>query len=234
FPTAVRVVDGVHRAAALVRLAAEPAGTAGLAEDDVLVVGVADRADRGVALAVETAQLARGHPDGDVRAVAALDLDAGARGARQLGALARHHLDGVDDRAHRDEAQRHGVAHLGLRLGAADDGAAHVQLVGGEDVALLAVGVVEQGDAGAAVRVVLDRGDLGGHAFLVATTEVDDAVATLVAAATEARGDAPVVVAAARLLQRAHERLLDRKSTRLNSSHVKISYAVFCLKKKRR
>src|SRR5690606_40459468 len=26
--------------------------------------------------------------------------------------------------------------------------------------------------------------------------------------------------------------LLDRKSTRLNSSHVKISYAVFCLKKK--
>src|SRR5690606_41096762 len=27
-------------------------------------------------------------------------------------------------------------------------------------------------------------------------------------------------------------RTLDRKSTRLNSSHVKISYAVFCLKKK--
>src|SRR5690606_39380856 len=26
--------------------------------------------------------------------------------------------------------------------------------------------------------------------------------------------------------------LLDRKSTRVNSSHVKISYAVFCLKKK--
>src|SRR5690606_41663630 len=28
------------------------------------------------------------------------------------------------------------------------------------------------------------------------------------------------------------EKLGDRKSTRLNSSHVKISYAVFCLKKK--
>src|SRR5690606_7882408 len=27
-------------------------------------------------------------------------------------------------------------------------------------------------------------------------------------------------------------RIIDRKSTRLNSSHVKISYAVFCLKKK--
>src|SRR3989442_9825853 len=29
------------------------------------------------------------------------------------------------------------------------------------------------------------------------------------------------------------EVMLDRKSTRLNSSHVRISYAVFCLKKKK-
>src|SRR3989442_915683 len=31
---------------------------------------------------------------------------------------------------------------------------------------------------------------------------------------------------------RSHTRAVDRKSTRLNSSHVRISYAVFCLKKK--
>src|SRR5436309_6768682 len=44
-----------------------------------------------------------------------------------------------------------------------------------------------------------------------------------------------------RLTAPAHEAILqiegyprDRKSTRLNSSHVKISYAVFCLKKKKR
>src|SRR3989442_8284602 len=30
-----------------------------------------------------------------------------------------------------------------------------------------------------------------------------------------------------------HHRIGDRKSTRLNSSHVRISYAVFCLKKKK-
>src|SRR5437870_9667920 len=30
------------------------------------------------------------------------------------------------------------------------------------------------------------------------------------------------------------DRRVDRKSTRLNSSHVAISYAVFCLKKKKR
>src|SRR5690606_39367264 len=41
----------------------------------------------------------------------------------------------------------------------------------------------------------------------------------LAAALTEAISDSPDT--------------LDRKSTRLNSSHVKISYAVFCLKQKR-
>src|SRR3712207_8223979 len=35
------------------------------------------------------------------------------------------------------------------------------------------------------------------------------------------------------VLRRKTAYLLDRKSTRLNSSHANISYAVFCLKKKR-
>src|SRR5690606_41506597 len=35
------------------------------------------------------------------------------------------------------------------------------------------------------------------------------------------------------LADRVHGLVVDRKSTRLNSSHVKISYAVFCLKKKK-
>src|SRR5690625_6526682 len=34
------------------------------------------------------------------------------------------------------------------------------------------------------------------------------------------------------IFSRYREKLRDRKSTRLNSSHVAISYAVFCLKKK--
>src|SRR2546430_9015403 len=37
---------------------------------------------------------------------------------------------------------------------------------------------------------------------------------------------------AAGLAKVAEDRLRDRKSTRLNSSHSQISYAVFCLKKK--
>src|SRR5256885_10424382 len=37
-----------------------------------------------------------------------------------------------------------------------------------------------------------------------------------------------------RLEQRAEPLAVDRKSTRLNSSHLVISYAVFCLKKKKK
>src|SRR6266496_5489218 len=42
----------------------------------------------------------------------------------------------------------------------------------------------------------------------------------------------PVVREFATLFPATIELALDRKSTRLNSSHVEISYAVFCLKKK--
>src|SRR5205807_9216457 len=47
-------------------------------------------------------------------------------------------------------------------------------------------------------------------------------------------GDRQRLIEAARDLRlRSGEPDLDRKSTRLNSSHLVISYAVFCLKKKR-
>src|SRR5690625_5582354 len=42
----------------------------------------------------------------------------------------------------------------------------------------------------------------------------------------------PFVTVLSRAEKGAYNRRADRKSTRLNSSHVAISYAVFCLKKK--
>src|SRR5438552_13385087 len=43
-----------------------------------------------------------------------------------------------------------------------------------------------------------------------------------------------VLAGASRLRVAANDSFLDRKSTRLNSSHQIISYAVFCLKKKKK
>src|SRR3712207_7625844 len=54
----------------------------------------------------------------------------------------------------------------------------------------------------------------------------------------QAAGDLVVLLQRAQALVLVHEgaevaRVRDRKSTRLNSSHANISYAVFCLKKKK-
>src|SRR3989442_14943790 len=48
-----------------------------------------------------------------------------------------------------------------------------------------------------------------------------------------ARYDTTVSIAEARICEIQKYGSEDRKSTRLNSSHVRISYAVFCLKKKK-
>src|SRR5207302_8576862 len=61
---------------------------------------------------------------------------------------------------------------------------------------------------------------------IVLKIEPDRPVASLCGAAKDA-------VEQARNWQESFAWRLDRKSTRLNSSHVKISYAVFCLKKKK-
>src|SRR5256885_12523446 len=47
------------------------------------------------------------------------------------------------------------------------------------------------------------------------------------------RGDLAFLQVPDRGVERRHVEGRDRKSTRLNSSHLVISYAVFCLKKKR-
>ena len=66
---------------------------------------------------------------------------------------------------------------------------------------------MQKRDAGGAVRVVLDRCHLGGHAVFVAL-EVDDAVTTLVAAALMTDGDAALVVATILLVKGRKQRLL--------------------------
>src|SRR5690606_23442981 len=91
----------------------------------------------------------------------------------------------------RDVAHRKGVAGTDLRALAALEAVADLHVARGEDVALLAVEVVEQSDPAVAVRVVLDGRDLGRHAILGAT-EVDQTVLLLVATTLVAGGLAPV------------------------------------------
>src|SRR5688572_22040995 len=58
FAATHRVIDGVHRDAAVVRANALPLHAAGLAPHDVAVLGVTDRSDRRAAIDVHAAHLA--------------------------------------------------------------------------------------------------------------------------------------------------------------------------------
>src|SRR5690606_42152900 len=68
----------------------------------------------------------------------------------------------------------------------------------------------------------------------------DERIQLVVPIITVARSYEPAIRDFIRIAETTHKAIvviwaggdLDRKSTRLNSSHVKISYAVFCLKKK--
>ena len=106
-----------------------------------------------------------------------------------------------------DVAQLQRVAGLDVSANASLDLIALLEAGRSEDVALLAIRVVQEGDASGAVGVVLDVSDLGGHAVLVVTTEVDQTVLALVAATLVTGGDAAGVVTAAGLVKRTKQGL---------------------------
>ena len=203
------VVDGVHGDAAGLGLDALPAVAAGLADLDQLGLGVADLTDGGPAVDRHAAHLGAGQAQGGEVALLGHQLHGGAGRAAHLGAAAGVQLDGVHHGADGDVAQRQAVAGADLGALAVLQRVAHLHVLRGEHVALLAVEVVEEEDAAVAVRVVLDGRDLGGHAVLV-PLEVDDAVALLVAAALVAGGLAAVVVAATGVVLRGQQGPLGR------------------------
>src|SRR5690606_1150049 len=136
--------------------------------------------------------------------------DGGAGRAGELPAVPRDHLHVVERQAGGDVFDLHRVADVGVdRSRARDDLHAVGQAHGGDDVALLAVGVLNEVDVAGAVGVVFDADDGGGDVEAVAL-EVDDAVAALVAAADVTHGDDALVVAAAGLVQRAEQALFRR------------------------
>src|SRR6476619_3287837 len=214
--TTVRVVDGVHDDTANGRALALPAHPAGLAPVDVGLLGVADLADRRAAADVDVAHLAGRHPELGPRALLGDQLRRVAGGAGDLRAATGPELDAVDGRADRDVAQRQVVAGLDVGADPGFDRRALAEALRRDDVALLAVGVVQQREARGAVGVVLDVRDLRRDAVLVVATEVDHAVGTLVATTLVPGGDPALVVAAALLGQRPHQGLLRRGARELD------------------
>src|SRR3989441_7704440 len=163
---AVRVVDRIHRDAAHGGPHAAPADAPGLADRFEAVLLVANFADGGAAVDVHLTNLARTQPHLRVAALSRKQLDRGARSARELCAPAWLHLDAVNRRADRDIPQRQGIPRFDRRLYPGHELRAGSHTLGRDDVAALAVGVAEQGDVRAPVRIVFEALDLGRNTVL--------------------------------------------------------------------
>src|SRR5207245_1082096 len=96
---------------------------------------------------------------------------------------------------YRDITQRQRVPGTDFRSLAGDEHVADGDARRGQDVALLAVGVVEERDPGVAVRVVFDLRHLCRDPVLL-PPEVDEPVALLVPSPAMTGGAAPVHIAA--------------------------------------
>src|SRR5258707_1816443 len=203
-----RVIDRVHRDPADAWPAALPAAPACLAELEVALLGIADFPDGRPAGRVHEPDLPGWHPQVRMPAFLGEQLDSGARRPRDLGPAAGAHLNRVHHGASRDRAQRQAVARLDVGAVPVLHNVALPHAGRSEDVALLAVGVVQQRDPGGPVRVVFNVRDLGGNAGLVRAPEVNLPVGALVPAALVPRGDLAVHVPAAVAVQRPDERLL--------------------------
>ena len=113
----------------------------------------------------------------------------------------------MHERTHGDVGEREAVAQFRGGLLTGLDHLTDLQAVRGEDVALQAVLILDEGDAGGAVRIVLD-GEHGGLEFVAVADEVDDAVHSLVSAATVTHGHLTGVVTSAGGLQGLEELLV--------------------------
>src|SRR5690606_18274432 len=127
-------------------------------------------------------------------------LGVGAGRTCDLTALAGLHLYVVHDGTDRHRTQRHRIARLHVDVLTGHDLVAGCETLRRQDVAQLAVLVLDEGDERRAVRVILEPLDRADHVEL-ATLEIDDAVRTLVTTADEAGRHATCVVAAALLRQ---------------------------------
>ena len=192
--TTVRVIHRVHCSAPGLGPDAQPAFAAGLAKRYVRVVAVANLSDGGHARGEHHTHLARRHAQRRVLALFGHDLGRGSRRAHHLAALAGLEFDVMDLSAERDVADRHGVGRSNIHLGAGNHRVAHHEADWRQDVALFTIGIVQQGDVGGTVGVVLDGRNFRRNIELFAA-EVDDSIQPLVAATAMARGYVTLVVA---------------------------------------
>ena len=151
------VINRVHGGTANGRATSEPTAPTCLTDDLVLVLEITNLADGGAAVVVHLPEFAAGEAKKDGLPPWPSPGRTSCR-PTELSALANRHLDVVDPGTERNGMQVP-RCRADVRLVIGDDLSTHRETVGSQDVPLLAIRVVDERDAGAAVWIVLDRSD---------------------------------------------------------------------------
>src|SRR6185437_14249040 len=158
-----------------------PARASRLAVRDVFVIQVTELADSRHAIQREFPRFARGQLDQRNVAFFAEQLRRSPRRTHQLSALAWRKLKVVHHRAGRNITNRQRVAGQNVRRGAVLHGHSDFQAHRMQNVALLAIRIMQQDDSGRTIRVVFDGGNLRRNSSLF-TPKINQAVVLLVPA----------------------------------------------------
>ncbi len=207
FTTTMRMIDRVHRRSTNVRTTTHPALATCFTQHDATVIAIASRANSCPTGRRNTANFAAGQ-----RNLSPIRLASHQRGMR-AGTATQHatatlsQLDIMDLGPQGNLGQRQAIAQLGRRLGTTQHIVALLQPIRSNDVSLLAIGVMQQGNACRAIGIVLDRIDLGRDSIFVAT-EINQAIPLLVTTTTMASRDFALVIATTLFGLRAQQALL--------------------------
>src|SRR4029453_3632664 len=116
--------------------------------------------------------------------------------ADELATASCGHFDVVDQSTDRDIGNRQSITRADFSTRAGHDSVADPEVERRNDVALLAIRVVQKSEAGGAVRVIFDRCHFGGNLTLVAL-EIYDADKAFVSPTAMANGNTSTGIAAA-------------------------------------
>ena len=172
--SSMRVIHGIHRFSEHLRLFAHPSHASGFADRDEVVLEIGNGTDRRGALRAETADLSARKLDDGMDSVDTYESGCSPRRTDDLSAATEGHFQIVNLVPHRNIFELHAVADFYLRARCAHDALSDLQTVRRQNVAFLAIVVMDEGDAGGTVRIVLKRSDDAGHAGFIFALEIDE------------------------------------------------------------
>ena len=217
------VVYGVHGLTEDFRLLTFPTVTTCFSDGDEVMVRVRNASDRGVTLVTNLAHFTTWKLDDGEWGVETDENCACSCGANNLSAAVRLELDVVDTVTDWNVLKHHAVSWLHFGALAADDFVINFESFRSQDVALLTVNVMDEGDVCGTVWIVLDGCDAARDPLLVGLLEVDEAQKLLVSSSSVTNGDAAQVVATGDALftpRKALFRALLRESREVGDAHL--------------